>query len=238
MEKIVPIRYKLQIMENYSFRYSFKTGLKISYRILIGGQIKVSSPMGEFKNPVGIEMHISQKIMSVINNEGLIGVCIDRVRAHESIPADQLPECGKESVMTMDPLGNVKWVDGQAAWQGAEHSMMRFPDEAISPGDSWVQQVEDARGSATPFFTRYLFKGLNRKNKRLAEFSTELFTGPVGEPDSKTAGNGIFYFDLDENWIDSCENFIEYHFQMPLPEHPQYNIVTETKLQIEMERLK
>lgn len=225
-------------MENYSFRYDFKSGQKICYRILIGGQIKVTSPMGEFKNPVGIQMQISQTILSAENETGLIGVCINKVSSNQPIDADQLPECGKESVMQMDSLGNVRWVDGEAAWQGAEYSMMKFPAEPLSPGDNWVQQVEDARGNATPFFTRYLFEGLHGKNKRLAEFSTELFTGPVDSPHSMKAGHGFFYFDLDGNWIDSCESFIEYRFEMPFPEDPSQNIVTETRLQIKMERVK
>ncbi|GAB4271363.1 MAG: hypothetical protein Kow0029_08950 [Candidatus Rifleibacteriota bacterium] len=198
----------------------------------------MSSQMGEFKTPVGMEMIISQKILLRESDSALVSVCIDQVRAIESIPQDKLPATGIEHVMKMDALGNVVWVRGKSAWEGAEHSMMRFPAEPLSPGDYWEQQVEDANGSATPFFTRYLFKGLHRKNKRMAEFSTQLFTGPETSKERIKAGSGTFLFDLDQNWIDSCENFIEYSFEMPLPEQPACMITTKTKLHIEMERIK
>lgn len=223
-------------MEKYLFRYSFTNKEKISYRIAIAGQIIVQSPVGSFKNPVGIEMEISQQIVAEEIDSALIAVTIDKVVANRQIPAEQLPEIGKKSVMRMDPLGNVFWVDGNAAWQGAEYSMMRFPDEPVSPGQFWDQQVEDARGNASPFFTRYTFAGMNRKKRRLADFRTGLFTGHPSAPDSVSAGSGCFCFDIEEKWIDSCENFIEYRFAMPFPEDPSQQIVTHTRLHIEMER--
>jgi hypothetical protein len=182
-------------------------------------------------------MKISQKIVSLEQDEALIAVCIDEVKADSSISPDQLPRCGTQSLMRMDRLGAVRWVDGQAAWQGAEHSMMKFPQDALSPGSKWVQPVEDATGSATPFYTLYEFKGLNRKNRRLAEFHTELHTGHPDSQDSRQTGKGRFLFDLNDNWIDSCDNFIEYQFEMPVPENPAVKIITETTLKIEMERI-
>jgi hypothetical protein len=225
-------------MEKVSFRYSFTPGKKFAYRILVAGMVTVSGPMGEYKNPIGIEMEISQKILALDSNEAIIGVVIDRVKSNQDIPAEQLPETGKESVMRMDELGKVTWIGGQAAWQGAEHSMMKFPAEALAPGDNWVQQVEEPSGAASPFFSRYTFKGLNKKNRKLAEFSTELFNGHPDAAQSRHSGNGFFFFDFDEGWIDSCESFIEYVFSMPVPENPSLILSTETKLQIEMHRIK
>jgi hypothetical protein len=225
-------------MEKISFRYSLLPGKNFAYRILVAGMVRVSSPMGEFTNPVGIEMTISQKILSVDNEEALIGVVIDSVKADKAIAQDQLPEPGRESIMRMDPLGKVKWIDGQGAWQGAEHSMMKFPVEPIGPGESWVQRVEEPSGAASPFYTRYCFKGLNKKNRKLAEFETELFNGHPDDPANIRSGQGVFYFDFDENWIDSCENHLQYIFSMPIPEDPSLVLSTETRLQIDMERLK
>jgi hypothetical protein len=225
-------------MENYCFRYSFKQKDRLQYRILIAGQIKVESPVGDFRNPVGIEMQISQQILSEENETAVIAVTIDQVSSNVPIPEDQLPEIGKKSLMQMTPVGNVHWVEGAAAWQGAEYSMMRFPEEPLSVGNSWIQQVEDARGSASPFFTRYTFRGLDRKNRRLAEFRTELFTGHPEDPESVGAGSGRFCFNLDECWIESCENHIEYRFSMPFPQDPAQKIITHTVLQIDMERIR
>lgn len=225
-------------MEKYCFRYSFSHREKFFYKIRIAGKIQVVSPVGSFANPVGIELDISQQIVSCEDEQAFIAVTIERVAANVEIPADQLPEPGKKSIMRMDELGNVFWVEGNAAWQGAEYSMMRFPEEPLSPGEYWDQQVEDAQGNASPFFTRYVFAGLNRKNKRLAEFKTELFTGDPALRETLSAGSGRFYFDLDEKWIDSCDNHIEYRFAMPFPEDPARQIVTHTSLQIEMDRIR
>ncbi|MFZ5952652.1 MAG: hypothetical protein ACOYXC_18265 [Candidatus Rifleibacteriota bacterium] len=198
----------------------------------------MQSPVGRFRNPVGIEMLISQKIVAYEDDQAVIAVVIEKVSSETPIAADQLPQTGKKSLMRMDPFGRVFWVEGQAAWQGAEYSMMRFPEEPISPGNHWDQQVEDARGCASPFFTRYTFAGLSEENEREAEFRTELFTGNPDDAQSQTTGSGRFCFDLDEGWITSCDNIIDFQFSMPFPENPRETISTKTSLQIEMSRIK
>ena len=224
-------------MENYFFRYSFEDNQTRQYEILVAGKIVVVSPVGSFQNPVGIKLAISQKILSVEEEHALIAVTIEKVETNVEIPSDQLPEPGKRSIMRMNKLGQVFWVEGIAAWQGAEYSMMRFPSGPLRPGEYWDQQVEEANGTASPFFTRYIFNGLNKKNRRLAEFRTELYTGHPDSSESILAGEGRFLFSLDECWIMSCENRIEYKFSMPFPENPAQKIITHTCLNIEMERV-
>lgn len=225
-------------MEKYFFRYSFANKDPFEYNIIIAGRIEVKSPVGSFCNPVGIEMAISQQIVSVEEGSALLAVTIEKVEAKQPISPEQLPQIGKKSIMRMDELGNVFWVEGNAAWQGAEYSMMRFPEEPLSPGEFWDQQVEDAQGQASPFFTRYIFAGMNRKKRNLAEFRTELFTGNPAAKNSVSAGTGRFCFNSEEKWIESCENQIEYRFSMPFPEDPSLTIETHTYLQIEMERIR
>ncbi len=224
-------------MQNYLFRYGFSQGKNLRYSIKVSGAIEVISPMGEMKNPLDIQMLISQQVESCDQNQAVIKVRIDEVKANEAVPSDSLPQTGIDSCMHMDDQGNVRWVDGQAAWQGAEHSMMKFPEHAIEPGDTWVQQVEDASGSATPFHVRYQFKGTDRRNKRLMNFSSEMFSAHPDEKDAKSIGKGSFSFDLDENWITDCSNFLQFEYQMPIPQNPEMLFTTKTTLRIEMERL-
>jgi hypothetical protein len=182
-------------------------------------------------------MHISQTVVSCSENQALIKVCIDRVKADEHIPADQLPKTGIESMMQMDSLGSVRWVDGAAAWQGAEHSMMRFPENELQNGDSWVQVVEDVSGSATAFHTRYRFRGADKRNESLAVFSTELFDRHPDDLAAQLAGRGTFSFDLDSNWIQGCSNHLKYQYRIPVPDNPAMHFVATTILDIDMERL-
>lgn len=207
------------------------------YTIAINGAVDISTPMGSMSNPVKIDMQISQNIVSCDEMQAIVKVRIESVLADKRMPQEHLPKTGVDSVMEIDRLGNVRWLDGAAAWQGAEHSMMRFPDAALEPGDAWVQQVEDVSGSATPFYTRYRFTGHDRRNKRLMVFSTEMFSGHPDEPSSQSIGKGSFSFDLDENWIRDSSNRISYDYRMPVPDNPAMMIETKTTLQIEMERL-
>jgi hypothetical protein len=184
-----------------------------------------------------MEMRISQKIVSFDAEQAMIKVIIDRVTADRNIPAESLPKTGVESVMQMDRLGTVRWVDGAAAWQGAEHSMMRFPEQALEVGESWVQLVEDASGAASTFHTRYCFAGFGEDNERLMIFSTELFSGHPDDPASQLVGRGVFSFDSEEKWIHGCSNHIEYRYRMAMPDNSGDFFTTSTTLQIEMERL-
>lgn len=225
------------IMLKRSFRYGFVAGKQLRYAIDINGSIDVATPMGNMSNPIGIVMHISQTVVSCDDTQATIKVCIDRVTADSSIPADKLPKTGVESLMHMDALGTVRWVNGEAAWQGAEHSMMRFPEEALQVGDSWVQAVEDVSGSATAFHTRYRFKGLDKRNESIAVFTSELFSAHPDAPGSQMIGRGVFTFDFSENWIHGCNNHLKYEYRMPVPENPAMHFVTTTVLDIDMERL-
>ncbi len=189
-------------------------------------------------NPVNIDMYISQKIISCDDQQAVIRVRIDKVEADPRMSQEHLPKVGIDSIMQIDTLGNVRWLDGAAAWQGAEHSMMRFPEEPLESGDSWVQQVEDVSGSATPFHTRYRFNGFDRKNRKLMVFATEMFTGHPDHPDSESMGRGSFSFDVEEKWIHETSNHLVYEYRIPVPDNPALKIETKTTLNIDMERLK
>ncbi|PKL44304.1 MAG: hypothetical protein CVV41_06610 [Candidatus Riflebacteria bacterium HGW-Riflebacteria-1] len=224
-------------MSSYLFRYGFSQNKQMRYVISIKGGVDIEMPMGNMNNPINMEMRISQKIVSFDAEQAIIRVVIDRVTADRNIPADSLPKTGVESVMQMDRLGTVRWVDGAAAWQGAEHSMMRFPEQALEVGDSWVQQVEDSSGAATTFHTRYSFAGVDEDNANLMIFSTELFSGHPDNPASGLVGKGVFSYDDEEKWIHGCSNHIEYRYRMPMPDNSGAFFTTTTVMQIEMERL-
>ncbi|PKL48686.1 MAG: hypothetical protein CVV42_08570 [Candidatus Riflebacteria bacterium HGW-Riflebacteria-2] len=224
-------------MSSYLFRYGFLPGRQMRYVISIKGGVDIEMPMGNIKNPISMEMRISQKIASCDAEQAMIRVIIDHVSADKSVPAESLPKTGVESTMQMDSLGTVRWVGGNAAWQGAEHSMMRFPEQALQVGDSWVQRVEDASGSATAFHTRYCFVGCDEDNEKLMIFSTELFSGHPDDPASGLIGKGIFSYDDEEKWIHGCSNHIEYRYRMAMPDNSGEFFTTSTILQIEMERL-
>lgn len=224
-------------MNKYLFRYGFATGKEIKYAIAIGGSVVVTTTAGSIAHPVKIDMQISQKIISCDQQQAVVRVRIDSVKADERMPQEHLPKIGVDSVMEIDTLGSVRWLDGAAAWQGAEHSMMRFPVEPLEIGESWVQQVEDVSGSATPFHTRYRFNGHDRRNRRLMVFATEMFTGHPDEPSSRSIGKGSFTFDVDEQWIYDTSNRIRYDYRIPMPDNPATVIETRTTLNIDMERL-
>jgi len=224
-------------MSSYIFRYGFSQGRQMRYRICISGSIDIELPMGNINNPIDMEMQISQKIVSCDSEEAIIKVVIDKVRADKKIPAESLPKTGVESVMEMDRLGSVRWVNGAAAWQGAEHSMMKFPAEALEPGDNWVQQVEDTSGTATAFHTRYCFTGFEENNEHIMVFATELYSAHPDNPDSQLIGCGTFTYDSEEQWIHGCSNHIEYNYRMPVPDNSGQFFTTRTVLKIEMERI-
>lgn len=224
-------------MSTRLFRYGFSQNKQMRYVISIKGGVDLDLPMGKINNPINMEMRISQKIVSFDADRATIKVVIDRVSADRNVPAESLPKTGVESLMQMDSLGTVRWIDGAAAWQGAEHSMMRFPEQALGVGESWVQQVEDASGAASTFYTRYCFAGCDEDNENLMIFSTELFSGHPDNPESSLVGRGIFSFDSEEKWIHSCSNHIEYQYRMAMPDNSGDFFTTITTLQIEMERL-
>ena len=62
-----------------------------------------------------------------------------------------------------DSLGNVTWINGPATWDGAEHSVMTFPEYEIQPGDSWTVKTNDRVGSAAPIYTKYRLSRYDRK---------------------------------------------------------------------------
>ncbi|EKD83677.1 MAG: hypothetical protein ACD_39C00529G0002 [uncultured bacterium] len=224
-------------MTSYFFRYGFSQGKLMRYVISIKGGVDIEMPMGKMSNPINMEMRISQKIVSFDAEQAILKVVIDRVSADRNIPAESLPKTGVESVMQMDRLGSVRWVDGAAAWQGAEHSMMKFPEQPLEIGDSWVQPVEDASGAASSFHTRYCFAGFDEDNAKLMIFATELFSGHPDDPASGLVGKGVFSFDDEEKWIHGCSNHIEYRYRMAMPDNSGAFFTTTTVLQIEMERL-
>ncbi len=224
-------------MSKYLFRYGFETGKEMHYRITINGAVDISAPGGSMSNPVKIDMYISQKIISCDEEQAVVKVLIENVVADQRMAQEHLPKAGVDSIMQIDTLGNVRWLDGAAAWQGAEHSMMRFPEQPLDVGDAWVQQVEDVSGSATPFYTRYRFNGFDRKNKKLMVFATEMFTGHPDEPASESMGRGSFSFNTEEKWIHESSNRIVYEYQIPVPDNPALRIRTKTTLNIDMERL-
>ena len=113
------------------------------YVISIKGGVDIEMPMGKMNNPINMEMRISQRIVSFDAEQAIIRVIIDRVTADRNIPAESLPKTGVESVMQMDRLGTVRSVDGAAAWQGAEHSMMRFPEQALEVGRRYIWSCND-----------------------------------------------------------------------------------------------
>ncbi len=224
-------------MSKYLFRYAFVKDRLMCFRIAITGSVDVFMPGGNVSNPVKINMHISQKIVSCDDTEAVVRVRIDNVEAGPGMSQEHLPKIGIESDMQIDTLGNVRWLSGTAAWQGAEHSMMRFPEQALEPGDSWVQQIEDVSGTATPFHTKYRFNGFDRRNRKLMVFATEMFTGHPDEPASASMGRGTFSFDTAENWIAECSNRIIYEYRIPVPDNPAKIITTRTTLNIDMERV-
>jgi len=224
-------------MSSYLFRYGFSPGRQMRYVISIKGGVDIEMPMGNLNNPINMEMRISQKIVSCDADQAMIEVMIDHVSADKNVPAESLPKTGIASTMQMNSLGTVRWVGGNAAWQGAEHSMMRFPEQALQVGESWVQRVEDATGSATAFHTRYCFAGFDEDNENIMIFSTELFSGHPDDPASDLIGKGLFSYDESEKWIHGCSNHIEYRYRMPMPDNSGAFFTTRTVLQIEMERL-
>ncbi len=224
-------------MSKYLFRYRFENGREMFFRIAVKGSLEIRTPNGTIRHPVGIDLNISQKIVSSDANQAIVRVRIENVAADPGMPKENLPQIGVDSIMQIDTLGNVRWVDGAAAWQGAEHSMMRFPEDPVEPGDSWVQPVEDVSGSATPFHTRYRFNGFDRKNRRLMVFATEMFTLHPDDPDAESMGKGTFSFDTQENWINDSSSNIVYEYRIPVPDNPAMKIETRTVLYIDMERL-
>ncbi len=224
-------------MNKYLFRYGFVKGKEIRYNILTTGSFKLSGPGGETSTPINIEMVVSQLIEDCDENKAHIKVCIEKAVADCDIPKENMPEVGKSFVMETDSLGNCKWVDGKAGWQGAEHSLMRFPENEIEIGDTWIQMVEDAAGSAPPFYNRYRLNGRDRKNPDLIIFSSEIYSGHPDLRESRNLGKSSFTFNLADNWLQDSEVRIKHEYMFPLPQRPDILLKGKTVLNVDMERI-
>lgn len=224
-------------MNKYLFRYGFVKDKEIRYNILTTGSFKISGPAGESSTPINIEMVISQHIESCDENNAIIKVCIEKANADCDIPKENMPEVGKSYIMETDSLGNCKWVDGKAGWQGAEHSLMRFPEQEIEIGDTWIQKVEDSSASAAPFYNRYRLNGRDRRNQDLIIFSSEIYTGHPDKRESNNIGKSNFTFNLTDKWIQDSEVRIKYEYMIPVPQRPGLILRGRTVLNVDMERI-
>ena len=199
-------------MNKYLFRYGFVKGKEIRYNILTTGSFKLIGPGGETSTPINIEMIVSQLIEDCDENRALIKVCIEKAVADCDIPKENMPEVGKSFAMETDSLGNCKWIEGKTGWQGAEHSLMRFPENEIEIGDTWIQMVEDAAGSAPPFYNRYRLNGRDRKNPDLIIFSSEIYSGHLDLRESRNLGKSSFTFNLADKWLQDSEVRIKHEY--------------------------
>lgn len=224
-------------MNRYLFRYGFEKDKEIRYNISTTGSFKLSGPAGETTAPIRITMVISQKVEGCDEDNGIIKVTIEKAEADKDIPKENMPEAGKNFSMEMDSLGNCKWVDGKAGWQGAEHSMMRFPKEEIEIGDTWVQMMEQTANGALPFYNRYRLNGRDRRNSDLIVFSSEIYSGHPDSRESRNLGSGSFTFNLVDKWIQDSEIRIKYEYLIPVPQHPEVLIKAKTILNVDMQRL-
>ncbi len=220
----------------YQFRYGFKLGQELRYNITTTGSFKLYGPAGEVNTPINIDMIISQKVISTDEEKARIQVCVESVKTSCDVPRESMPEVGKCSVMESDYLGNSKWIEGNG-WQGAEHSLMVFPQEEIEIGDTWVQKIEEAQGSATPFYNSYRLNGRDRKNKDLVIFSSEVYSGHPDKRESKNLGKGSFTFNITEGCIQDSSVRIKYEYLIPVPERPSILLSAKTILNVDMERI-
>lgn len=224
-------------MSKYLFRYKFVQGKEIKYKIGINGGLDIVTPSGIIANPIKMEMRVSQKIIACEDDCAVVSVTVDSVTAADDMPKERLPEVGASSVMNLDSLGNVTWINGHAAWDGAEHSVMTFPEYEIQPGDSWTVKTNDRVGSAAPIYTKYRLNGYDRKKNHLMVFSTEVFSGTLQENDYKNIGKGTFSFNSDDSWVEESGIYVKYSCFIPLPDNPAAKIQAITGLRIDMERL-
>ncbi len=226
-------------MNKYLFRYGFEKGKNIRYKILTTGSFKLMGPEGETSTPISIDMEISQFIEDCdeTGSNAILKVTIDKTVANCDIPKENLPEVGKSYVMNIDSLGNSKWVNGQVGWQGAEHSLMRFPENEIEIGDTWIQKVEESAGSAPPFYNRYRLNGRDRRNQDLIIFSSEIYSGHPDSRQSKNLGKSSFTFNLADKWIQDSEVRIKYEYMIPVPQRPGLLLRGKTVLNVDMQRI-
>ncbi len=226
-------------MNKYLFRYGFEKGKEIRYKIQTTGSFKLSGPAGESSTPIKIDMEISQLIeeCSEDNSNAILKVCIEKAIADCDIPKENLPQVGKSYLMKIDSLGNCEWVDGKVGWQGAEHSLMRFPEEEIEIGDTWIQKVEEASASALPFYNRYRLNGRDRRNQDLIIFSSEIYSGHPDSRDSKNLGRSNFTFNLADKWIQDSEVRIKHEYMIPVPQRPGLLLKGKTVLNVDMQRI-
>ncbi len=224
-------------MNKYLFRYGFVKGKEIRYKILTTGSFKLLGPAGESSTPINIQMEVSQYIESCDENKAIIKFCIDKAVAECDIPKENMPEVGKHFYMETDSLGNCKWVNGKAGWQGAEHSLMRFPENEVEIGDTWVQKVENESSPSMPFYNRYRLNGRDRKNKDLIIFSSEIYSGHPDLPGSINLGKSNFTFNLSDRWIQDSEVRIKHEYMIPVPQRPGLILRGKTILNVDMQRL-
>ena len=224
-------------MNKYLFRYGFVKGKEFRYNILTTGSFKLIGPAGESVTPIDIRMVVSQLIEDCDENKAILKICIEKAVAECDIPKESMPEVGKNFVLETDSLGNCKWVDGKAGWQGAEHSLVRFPENEIEIGDTWIQKVEDAAGSAPPFYNRYRLNGRDRRNSDLIIFSSEIYSGHPDSPGSNNLGKSNITFNLAEKWIQDSEVRIKHDYLFPVPQRPDIILKGKTVLNVDMERI-
>ncbi len=219
------------------FRYGFELGKEFRYVIKINGGLDVITPTGVMANPIKMDMGISQLIVSCDEEFAVLKIKIESLELMSKMSTDRLPEVGTSYVMKIDTLGNMHWIDGKAAWEGAEHSFLVFPTQEIQTGDSWTSSIERPIGMAPPLYTKYRFNGFNRKNKHLNNFSTEVFEGNPEGMDSKSIGKGSFAFNSEDSWVEESGIYLKYEHVIPLPDNPSIKFKTITGLRIDMERL-
>ena len=182
----------------------------------------------------GEKFNKEEIINRIKDNSILKGITIS---GGEPLCKENMPEVGKSYIMETDSLGNCKWVDGKAGWQGAEHSLMRFPENEIEIGDTWVQMVEDAAGSAPPFYNRYRLNGRDRKNPDLIIFSSEIYSGHPDLRESRNLGKSSFTFNLADKWIQDSDVRIKHEYMFPVPQRPDILLRGKTVLNVDMERI-
>jgi hypothetical protein len=225
-------------MAKQLFRYSFKQGQELSYLIKINGGLDIFTPTGVLSNPIKMEMGIAQIVVSSDGDSAVLKMRIDSMELMSNMASDRLPELGAGFVMKIDSLGNMHWIDGKAAWEGAEHSFIVFPTHEIQTGDSWVSNIATPAAMAPPLYTKYRFNGFDRRRKQLNNFSTEVFEGHPDAKDSKSIGKGTFSFNSEDSWIEESGIYMKYEHLIPFPDEPSIKFKTVTGLRIDMERVK
>lgn len=223
-------------MAKETFRYNFKQGQELKYSIKINGGLDILTPTGVLPNPIKMDMGITQLVVTSDGDTAVLKMRIDSMNVMSNMAADRLPELGSSFIMKIDNLGNMHWIDGKAAWEGAEHSFIVFPDHEIQTGDSWISNIASPVGVAQTLYTKYRFNGFDRRRKHLNNFSTEVFEGHPDAKESKSIGKGTFSFNSEDSWIEESGIYMKYEHLIPFPNDPSIKFKTITGLRIDMER--